>query len=69
MIKLILAALEAYILHARWRQRIFVYELEDKIDELATDGSPVAKLRIERLGRRLRTERERLARPSDGDAS
>ena len=69
MIKLILAALEAYILHARWRQRTFVYELEDKIDELATDGSPVAKLRIERLGRRLRTERERIARSADGDAS
>lgn len=69
MIKLILAALEAYILHIRWKQRTLVYDLEDKIDELATDGSPVAKLRIERLGRRLRAERERLARSSDSDAS
>jgi hypothetical protein len=51
-----------------WKRRRYVYELEDDIDELAADGSPAAKLRIERLAKRLKFERERIARPSDGDA-
>jgi hypothetical protein len=68
MIKLITAAIKAYLLHLRWQHRTYVYELEDKIDDLAADGSPAAKLRIERLAERLKFERERIARPSDGDA-
>jgi len=68
MIKLIAAAIQAYLLHLRWQHRTYVYELEDKIDDLAADGSPAAKLRIERLAKRLEFERERIARPSDGDA-
>jgi len=58
--RLVTAALEAYIAYADWRKRTFIYELEDEIDRLAADGSPSAKLRLERLGRRLKTERERL---------
>ena len=68
MIKLITAAIQAYLLHLRWQHRTYVYELEDKIDELAADGSPSAKLRIERLAKRLKFERERVTRSSDGDA-
>tara|TARA_R100000951_G_C2601303_1_gene168259 strand:- start:198 stop:365 length:168 start_codon:yes stop_codon:yes gene_type:complete len=51
-----------------WKRRRYVYELEDNIDELAADGSPAAKLRIERLAKRLKFERERIARPSDRDS-
>ena len=68
MIKLLTAAAKAYISYVGLKQRTYVYELEDDIDELAADGSPAAKLRIERLAKRLKFERERIARPSDGDA-
>ena len=65
MIKLLTAVLRAFVAHLEWKQRNFIYELEDKIDELAADGSPASKLRIERLARRL--ERERTLRPADSD--
>ena len=68
MIKLLTAAAKSYIAYVGLKQRTYVYELEDDIDELAADGSPAAKLRIERLAKRLKFERERIARPSDGDA-
>ena len=55
--RLITAALEAYIAYANWRQRTYVYDLEDNIDALAADGSPAAKLRLERLAKRLERER------------
>ena len=55
--KLIKAALEAYIAYAKWRQRTFVYKMEDEMDSLAADASPVSKLRIERLAKRLKRER------------
>ena len=60
--------IKAYVAMIDWKRRRYVYELEDDIDELAADGSPAAKLRIERLAKRLKFERERIARPSDGDA-
>ena len=56
--RLITAALEAYVAYANWRQRKYVYDLEDDIDRLASDGSPVAKLRLERLSQRLKRERD-----------
>ena len=55
--KLIKAALEAYIAYAKWRQRTFVYKMEDEMDSLAADASPVSKLRIERLAKRLKQAR------------
>lgn len=66
MIKLLTAALRAYIAHLDWLQRNYIYGLEDEIDELAADGSAAAKLRIERLAKRL--ERERTLRPADSDS-
>ena len=57
LFRLITAALEAYIAYANWRQRTYVYDLEDNIDALAADGSPAAKLRLERLAKRLERER------------
>ena len=55
--RLITAALQAYIAYADWRKRTYVYDLEDEIDRLAADGSPAAKLRLERLAPRLNRER------------
>jgi hypothetical protein len=55
--RLLTAALEAYIAYANWRQRTYVYNLEDEIDRLAADGSPASKLRLERLASRLERER------------
>ncbi len=66
MIKLLTAALRAYIAHLDWLQRNYIYGLEDEIDELAADGSAAAKLRIERLAKRLK--RERTLRPADSDS-
>lgn len=68
MIRLLTELIKAYVAYVGLKQRTYVYELEDDIDELAADGSPAAKLRIERLAKRLKFERERIARPSDGDA-
>lgn len=69
MIKLIYAAIQVYLVHLKWRHRIYIYELEDEIDKLAADGSPAAKLRIERLAERLSFERERIVGPSDSDSN
>jgi len=55
--RLLTAALEAYIAYANWRQRTYVYDLEDTIDALAADGSPAAKLRLERIAKRIERER------------
>ena len=55
--QLLKAALQAYVAYAEWRQRTYVYKMEDEVDDLAADASPVAKLRIERLSKRLKRER------------
>ena len=57
--RIIVLALEAYVNYTKGKQRRYLYDLEDKIDELAADGSPYAKLRIERLSGRLQLERKR----------
>ena len=59
MIKVIVAALQAYVSYVKLKHRRFVYELEDEIDELAADGSPAAKLRIARIAKRLHRELKR----------
>ena len=56
MIKAIAAALQAYVFYIKLKHRRFVYELEDEIDSLAADGSPAAKLRLERIAKRLHRE-------------
>ncbi len=45
--------------YTKGKQRRYIYDLEDEIDKLAADGSPYAKLRIERLSGRLQLERKR----------
>ena len=69
MIKLLTELIKAYVAILSWKKRRYIYELEDKIDDLAADGSPAAKLRIERLAKRLKFERERVTRPTNSDAS
>lgn len=66
MIRLLTAALRAFVAHLEWKQRNYIYELEDAIDELASVGDAAAKLRIERLAKRLK--RERTLRPADSDS-
>ena len=68
MIRLLTELIKAYVAMINWKRRRYVYELEDDIDELAADGSPAAKLRIERLAKRLKFERERITRSPDRDA-
>ena len=57
--RIIVLALEAYVNYTQGKQRRYLYDLEDKIDKLAADGSPAAKLQLERLSGRLQLERKR----------
>jgi len=57
--RIIVLALEAYVNYTKGKQRRYIYDLEDKIDRLAADGSPAAKLQLERLSGRLQIERKR----------
>ena len=45
--------------YTKLKQRRYIYDLEDEMDSLAADGSPAAKLRMERLSGRLGLERKR----------
>ena len=57
--RIIVLALEAYVNYTKLKQRRYIYDLEDEMDSLAADGSPAAKLRMERLSGRLGLERKR----------
>ena len=57
--RIIVLALEAYVNYTKGKQRRYIYELEDEIDRLAANGSPAAKLQLERLSGRLKLERNR----------
>ena len=61
----ITAALQAYVATVEWRQATEIDRLEDEIDDLAADGPPAAKLRLERLCQRLKRKRERALRSAD----
>jgi hypothetical protein len=52
------AALNAFVLWVQWQREKEIDNIEDEIDRLAADGSPVAKLRIERLAKRRRRKLE-----------
>jgi len=67
MIKLLTAALEALVEYLRFKQRTFLYEIEDEMDQLAADGSPAAKLRLERLSQSRKIELQRTLRSTDSD--
>ena len=57
--RLLKAALSSYSTYTNYKHRKHIYDLEDEVDRLAADGSPAAKLRLERLSRRLQLERKR----------
>ena len=59
------AALNAWVAWVQWRQETEIDRIEDEIDALAANGSPASKLRLERLGQRLKRKRERALRSSD----
>jgi len=67
VIKLLTELIKAYVATLNWKRRKFIYELEDEIDDLAADGSPAAKLRIERISRRLRFEQKCALRSTNSD--
>ena len=63
--RLITAALEAFVGLIELKKTRYIDEIEDEIDELARIGSSAAKFGIERLGKRLSRERERTLRSTD----
>jgi len=67
MIKLLTELVKAYVATLNWKRRKYIYELEDEIDDLAADGSPAAKLRLERLSRRYRFEQKCALRSTNSD--
>jgi len=66
--RLITIALEAVVSYIHLKNRRYLDEIEDEIDVLARDGSPSAKLRLERLGKRLSRERKCALRSSDNNS-
>jgi len=64
-IRLLTAALNAYIENIRLKRDLRLDDLYDELDRLAADGSPTSKLRIERVAQRIKRERERLIRSPD----
>jgi hypothetical protein len=69
----ITAALTAYSSWVRWQIEKYHYEkmddLEDCIDALAGDGSPSAKLRLERLAIRKKRHAQCIIRSTDSDVT
>lgn len=64
-IRLLTAALNAYIEHVRLRRDRHLDALEDRLDGLAAIGDAHSKLLIERVNKRIERERERLIRSPD----
>ncbi len=52
------ALASAFASWVRWRQQADIYADEDEEDSLAADGSPAAKLRLERVAKRLAEKRK-----------
>ncbi len=59
--KAIAAACNAYSAYVSWKQRVYLYSIQDEMDRAAADGSPAAKLRLERLAQRERLERNKFS--------
>ena len=66
--QLLTAALQAYVEYVRLQRDRHLDALEDRLDALAADGSADSKLRIERVAKRLKRERERIIRSAHSDA-
>ncbi len=64
-IRLLTAALNAYIEHVRLRRDRHLDALEDRLDGLAAIGDAHSKLLIERVNKRIERERQRIIRSPD----
>ena len=64
-IRLLTAALNAYIEHVRLRRDRHLDALEDRLDGLAAIGDAHSKLLIERVSKRIERERQRIIRSPD----
>lgn len=54
------SACTAFAEWVKWQRETEIDRLEDEMDRLAADGSPAAKLRMERLGKRRKRKIEQL---------
>ncbi len=59
MIAALTAALNAFVEYIRWKRDRRIDDLEDELDRMADDGSPASKLRLLRIAKRIKRERER----------
>ena len=64
-LRLLTAALEAYVEFVRLQRDRHLDALEDRLDALASIGDPASKLLMERVAQRIDRERKRLIRSSD----
>ena len=64
-LRLLTAALEAYVEYVRLQRDRHLDALEDRLDALASIGDPHSKLLMERGAKRIDRERKRLIRSSD----
>lgn len=67
-VRLLTAALHAYIAHVRLQRDRHLDALEDRLDALASIGTPADKLLMERVGQRIERERKRLIRSADDNS-
>ena len=67
-VRLLTAALNAYITHVRLQRDRHLDALEDRLDALASIGTPADKLLMERVGQRIERERKRLIRSADDNS-
>ena len=67
-LRLLTAALQAYVEYVRLQRDRHLDALEDRLDGLASIGDPHSKLLMERVAKRIKRERERTLRPSDSNS-
>ena len=64
-LRLLTAALEAYVEYVRLQRDRHLDALEDRLDGLAAIGAAHSKLLIERVSKRIERERQRVMRSPD----
>ena len=67
-LRLLTAALEAYVEFVRLQRDRHLDALEDRLDGLAAVGDPHSKLLMERVAKRIKRERQRIIRSAHSDA-